>query len=293
MFSFSKKASNLEAGAYTHGWSIAPDMPLERMAKCIDGYVWSPIVFKNRHRIASNFLSSHFCALDFDDPDNSLDRALQYFGETRCLVGLSRNHQKQKKDQPPCDRFRVVIPWDKPIFSSEVYIASMRNAMREMERCAELVPDRACKDAARFFYPSRVIKIIDGEDLFTQKVVCLAKLQENAKRNDQMRERTQTLSPEVITILTRVIPVGERNTTLYLLANRMARAGFEMDTILDKIVHSPTYEGGMTPALWREIGSCVANGWRDGNKRRESYEKSGQGTEAEESRVVPSRDSRD
>lgn len=69
----------------------------------------SPIIFKNNHRLGENFLSCDFLYGDIDD-GMTLDDFKKSFLEYHYIIATSRNHQKQKKGAPPCDRFHVYFP---------------------------------------------------------------------------------------------------------------------------------------------------------------------------------------
>ncbi len=61
--------------------------------------------------------------------------------------------------------------------------------------------------------------------------------------------------------LTLVIPVGERNSTVYRLAKDLFKAGFSELEIVRRILESPTYDTqDLSGALAEEITLAVASG---------------------------------
>lgn len=150
MISYHPDPVDLKKTYWAKGFLTA-DVPLERVARGIASHVWSPIVWKDGHRRGDNFIASYFLALDFEDEDYPLSRAFDDFGDFIHIIGTTKSHQQWKDKKPPMDRFRVVIPWDRPITSAREHRYNMLEASR-------LYPcDPACKDAARYFFPCREV----------------------------------------------------------------------------------------------------------------------------------------
>lgn len=107
---------------------------------------YSPIIFKEGKRKASNFIKSYMLVLDFDE-GMELREAKKIFAEYKSIILTTRNHQKEKGGKT-CDRFRVFLLLDEPIEDIDVYKTVMANII------AKYGADRACKDGARMFYNS-------------------------------------------------------------------------------------------------------------------------------------------
>lgn len=119
---------------------------IQEMYSRICKSAWSPILFKDNVRKSENFISSDFLVLDIDG-GFSYDDALIYFSTHDHIIEVTKNHEKVKNGIS-ADRFRIVLPLDKPVFDPATY--------REMFNKAKTVwpfIDDACKDLARFFYP--------------------------------------------------------------------------------------------------------------------------------------------
>lgn len=110
---------------------------------------WSPIVWKNNQRLKSEFKSCGIVALDIDG-DLSLQDGKAWLKSLgfRSAILLTKSHQKIKASKAACDRFRIIIDAGQ-VFSLEQYEANMKYWL-------SLLPmaDKACKDGARFFFPS-------------------------------------------------------------------------------------------------------------------------------------------
>jgi hypothetical protein len=127
----------------------------------LQGFGWSPGVFKNNYRNLENFLSMDVIALDFDK-GMTLEEAALVFSGYQHVIGTSRSHQTSKPGkagatEPPCDRFRVVLALSRAIKTDDEYKATF-NALRALFPAA----DPQCSDASRFFFPCK--KIVQGDN---------------------------------------------------------------------------------------------------------------------------------
>ena len=94
--------------------------------------------------------------MDFDDGELSLAQATEnVFSDHIHIIGTTRNHQKPKGTKPPCDRFRVAIPFDKPIHNLYTY-------KHNLGLVADRYPvDRSMCDGADYFFPcQKIISIV-------------------------------------------------------------------------------------------------------------------------------------
>lgn len=141
---------------YARGYKIADTDDIYRISRGIVGFVWSGIAWKDGHRANKNFLYSDWCVLDFDSPDMPLAQAVRVFCDRIHIIGITKSHQKDKKGVI-CDRFRVVIPWEKRITDTRVYRWNMQ---RLLDRYP--IDDKAL-DPARFFFPCTRIVALEAE----------------------------------------------------------------------------------------------------------------------------------
>lgn len=109
---------------------------------------WAAGQFKGDYRNNDNFLGCDFIALDVDGGCTLSEAMEKHFKDMQYLIYKSRNHLKDKGDGKITDRFRVILPLDRPILSSQEYKATWNSLY-------QLYPfiDKAAKDPARFFFP--------------------------------------------------------------------------------------------------------------------------------------------
>jgi hypothetical protein len=155
-------------------WSPSELVPAE-FVLVGDKYKLAP----GKGRQKSAFLRSEICALDFDK-NLTLEEAKAKFAGYKHIIATSRNHQKEKvrtdregkitSVEPPCDRFRVVFFFERPIVATE-NPPKGQQADYDYERIMTYVmtlyseTDKSCKDGSRFFYPCKEIVSVnaDGE----------------------------------------------------------------------------------------------------------------------------------
>lgn len=108
---------------------------------------YSAGIFKNNERNSQNFLEAHVVGLDFDGGLLLAD-AMNLFKEYKHIIATTRNHQKMKNGVVT-DRFRVILFLSSPIKDLQTYTNTVKTLLVKYPQA-----DKACKDAARMFYPS-------------------------------------------------------------------------------------------------------------------------------------------
>lgn len=217
-----------------------------RLAKYAENFVWSPIVWQGGERKKANFLYADFCALDFDTGELTLEQAKLNYSDMEHLIGPSLNHQREKGGKT-CDRFRVVMRFEKRITDLRTYHWNMREIVAKQE-C-----DMACTDGGRFYKPCRSIaQVVVGPDLY--RVAVDENVPDSFEPHDLPRNvlrravlndayRKAGIPPKwAVTQLRSLIPVGKRNDTIHRIAKDLIRAGFEPGQVYDEIVRSETYK---------------------------------------------------
>ena len=156
MLSFHPNKS-LKNTIYGQGFKTDLAGSMERVGKFMLHFVWSPIVWRDGVRVQSGFFSCDLCALDFDSGELTLEQAIIDFSDMTHVIGTTRNHRKSKNGGPICDRFRVVLKFDKTI-------NELRHYRYNLFKYSKLFPvDKACVDGARFFYPCNEIVSINED----------------------------------------------------------------------------------------------------------------------------------
>jgi hypothetical protein len=76
-----------------------------------------------------------------------LATAISRFSKTAALIYTSASHQRQKGDEPPCDRYRIIFVCEEPITSAEEYELVLKYLMQKVPEC-----DKSCSDCSRFYF---------------------------------------------------------------------------------------------------------------------------------------------
>jgi len=154
-------------GKFPDGYEVQT-LDLEALARVICKSVYSSSIFKDGVRLNSNFIRSHYCVLDFDDPRYTLKQARNDWQGSVCLIGTTGTHDRPKVDavtsklvgEPvsiTCDRFRIVTPWERAVESAFEFT---RNVAELVERYGG---DRSCVDPARLWYPCTRIEFMNAD----------------------------------------------------------------------------------------------------------------------------------
>lgn len=116
---------------------------------------YSAGTFENGHRKADNYLNySDLIILDIDE-GLTIKEAKKIFCAFDYILATTKSHQKQKDKKAPCDRFRIILPTDTPItLNKEEYTQMMAEVHKEFN-----FVDTSCKDASRFYYPTKDAKV--------------------------------------------------------------------------------------------------------------------------------------
>lgn len=149
-----KKFVGYEGSKYRSDFSRLENMNM--LSEIILTHAWSPIVWKNNYALTGNFEYSDFLVLDFDNPgEESLDQVNEAYQDHKRIIATTRSHQIEKNGII-CDRYRLIMPWDKRITDYDTYKYNYQLVLKRFPWA-----DSKCYDGARFFYPSQKILYID------------------------------------------------------------------------------------------------------------------------------------
>lgn len=214
--------------------------------------------FRGDYRKLSNFQQCQLIALDFD-AGWTIKEATTFFDRLgkQYAIATSQSHQKQKGSMPPCDRFRVFLPMDRPTDNHDIVKFNLK------QWSAKTPADRACSDATRFFKPSPCI--IVARDVWPMGT--WEKLpkdyQTDAELLDKMRQdlaryrASGTLPPQLVSKIMLGAPEGQRNITAYRIACQLAMLGIPSDRALVILL-----SGALNSLGPRELGHVVLNAYR-------------------------------
>lgn len=226
---------------FKYGWSNYTSLNLDQVAGVIARSVWSPIQWDLGHRHSDRFKLSQVCALDFDE-GYTIDEAMKWCRERKLafVIGTTKSHNIAKGDKQPCERFRLLLFWDKPIKNPDTYEYNVKLMMKELPKA-----DKQCKDLARLFWPCKSVIIVEeGERLKAQPRPSnvLTKKQIIEKHNEKLRvHKAVGVIPKKLRMkLKGHYVTGERNNTIYGVACDLHKLGFTNEAIFDLVMENST-----------------------------------------------------
>jgi hypothetical protein len=215
---------NTEDGKLTNsGWREVEWDDL--LPELLSSYAWSPCVWRDGRRLETHFLYADWIALDFDDPDPECTIAAvkKKFCDQVHIIGTTKSHQKEKKDHPPCDRFRLVLKLARRCESLEDFRATMKDAVVRYNS------DKICFDGARFFWRCRDIVSADlRDDLYYEDIV---KAPEKKAAQQSTTFSTRGVHLKTRQLMAHGAASGERNVRCSMAASNLILCGFSDDQV--------------------------------------------------------------
>lgn len=116
-----------------------------QLVEIVCSHAWSPFIFDNNKRLASNFISTDFLVFDIDE-GMTIDKAAEIVEKEKlcALILPSTSHT------PEAHRFRIILPLARTISSVKSYQDTWTKGAALFG-----VVDEQCKDLARFFFSCR------------------------------------------------------------------------------------------------------------------------------------------
>lgn len=262
MISYCEVAENRSRGdLYADNWRWAKLTDYARIGRCMSRFVWSPIVWRDGKRKGDNFLGALYCVLDFDDGFMSLAEAInEVFADYKHIIGTTRSHQCSTKDGKPikkCDRFRVLLEFEKPIFDLHTYSNNMQDMIERYDT------DDSCKDGARFFYSCDNIMSTNAcKDSLLVQVKTFEKDEEEFNLETYEQWRKDNIFPSTYYRWQRGVYETGRNNTAYGVARDLAKCGYSLPEIQLFIKKSPIFEnadGAHKRGMLRTCQSALDN----------------------------------
>lgn len=199
---------------------------LYELASVISTSNWSPGEFNAGRRTNPTFKSTEIFAIDIDE-GCTLDQAKAIFKDFKHIIGTSRSHQR-KKNGVVADRFRVVLFLDTPIDSDADFKATFAYA-----RGLWPFIDEACKDAARFFYPSPQIISVNETGVTIEKQI--ASLPVSVPRVAAPNGERGELWKSTLKLLVEGAKAGQRHAALVKATGNMLEQGYTEDEIIARV----------------------------------------------------------
>lgn len=220
-----------DASVYARGWRSIDLADPNRLAVCVQKFVWSGCAWRGGVRASAHFIASGWCVMDFEDPEYTLAQAVKAFCDCRHVIGTTKSHGTDKGGRygRPIDCFRVAIPWEHTITNRAEYEHNMACA------AATYPMDRAARDPARLFYPCREVVSVSTEGYAFEVVPA-------PPPPPRLPVPLGAMTPEAEFCLSRVIPQGYRSWAIYGASRDLARAGFSFETVHARFLASPTFK---------------------------------------------------
>lgn len=126
---------------------VASTAPLT--AELITKEAWSPPLYNDsKRRAVANFVEAYYVGIDVDS-GTTLAEAIEACEGRAAIIGTTKSHQKKKKDEPACDRFRIICRLAKAVVTPADYKATLLSIVNELG----VNLDSQAADAARWFIP--------------------------------------------------------------------------------------------------------------------------------------------
>ncbi len=223
---------------------------MDELAAVLSNDCWSPGIFNDRKRNILSLASLDLLVLDVDD-GASLDDAKEKFSAYKHIIATSKSHQKEKNGKV-CDRFRVVLFLTEPITNDKDFKVTWTFAYQQWPFI-----DRACKDSARFFYPSPNIVSINrtGQLVQTRHAPVMPTIEPKARAAEAVLtslkgERVKgDLWKSTLEFLLEGAPEGTRHNALVKAVGNMREQGYEKSEVIEKLQNMIDIGGSWTSTV--------------------------------------------
>ncbi len=153
--------SSTEIGYFSKNWIISNYNSTQDLIKIIKTKAYSNAIFKDGRRAGKNIIGFHdllILDIDNDDTDFTINDCKKLFTSNNIasLIIPSRSHLKNKNSVIK-HRYRVICNFDKVIpfdISKEIYTTMMELIVKDLHM-DKYVDNKALKDLARYYYPSK------------------------------------------------------------------------------------------------------------------------------------------
>lgn len=209
---------------------------------------WSPVDFRNGHRLINNFISATCIGIDVDR-GITIDQACELVASHPHIIATSKSHQKPKKnDTKQRDRYHIILPLETVIHCPKVY---KHNARLIATRFGG---DMAPCTGAGHFQPSIAIHSIKT---FGQPIIPRYPEPEREVDPSQYRNLIGTgiIEGWAANAMINFGRYGGRNSAAYVAARKLRDAGRDSNFAI-------AFIRGLTDLPEREIESVVKSAWR-------------------------------
>lgn len=250
-----------EGSYYAKHWKGSKANSADEIAKLVSTCANSPCMWAYGIRKKRNFVKADWLGLDFDE-GMSLKDAVIEFEPFLHVIGTTKSHQIDKGGIT-CDRFRVFLKFATPCSNAKDYEHTVKTWVNETKA------DKACVDAARYFWPCKEIVSIKpyGDLIGVFKAPELPpKTRQNfankRKAYETHHKKNGTYPSWIDGKLEGGCGLGMRNKTTYMIAAELSKLGFGKDKIVDMIEQSSIPGCGSDDFTKSEIERTVLSAMR-------------------------------
>jgi hypothetical protein len=210
------------------------------IAAAIKCRMWSPIVWHNGNRSASNFHFAKFVALDFDS-EVTLNDAFQMFYEYRHIIGTTKSHGIEKNGVI-ADRFRVIFQLSDVIHDGKFFAYLCKTLARQHGS------DLAACDAGRLFFACKeIISIVDGTSIcvgdYTEGYENERERYKHKDREFAAYKDLKKIPYEIECKIYSFVPKhGSRNNFIFSISSDLQKLGVSYEKCLEMIRSSAAFE---------------------------------------------------
>lgn len=225
-------------GDHFQKWHLVVTYDLLEISKIACKGTWSPIVWVPDYRSEEYFRCASFAVLDFDEGPTKLDivkrlEGYQYF------IGPSKSDGIFKGEKPPCDRFRLCVPFTETIWDLDVFKFNMARLARELGADTQpvhgAVPWRPCKSIQFISLSGRGFDVC--KDVPVDQTVEAKKAA--SKTSIERHKSNKTLPQYVFALLDgKQKKQGNRNKEIFRVACFFFKSGksfSEVETMMKKL----------------------------------------------------------
>lgn len=264
MLMFHSDTKNLGNGKmYWKGWRGKYVPTTGEVCDLILKYACSPCMWGAGIRKKENFRYAEWIGLDFDE-GMTLETAKATFKPYMHVIATTKSHGIEKNGVT-CDRFRVILKTKDRIKNRDDYEATVESLIREHGA------DKACKDAARFFWPCKeiivskyfgqTIRVIDSSQVKKK----IEAYRERRRKKFQQMHKNGSL-PDYIVNKLRFGVSSNRNDACYSVAAALAELGRSEEDCFSMIFNS-SIPIDRTDNVEKEVREAVGRGFRKGSQK--------------------------
>lgn len=239
-------------GYPVHGWESLPCYDPQDLAEKVRSSVWSHIIFAAGHRKEHFFHCAYYFVLDVDEGMTKA-QAREKFKDYYAILtptksdGIEKRNKKGVVTKPACDRYRIIIPFDKPCFNIDVYRYTTKVLTEQFGG------DMQAIDAARVWQPSTDAQWIRPDlDELGQRLEWIYDVPEEETtehKNKQIKSwlddvvTNKKLPTRAANFMNGNIKPGKRNQELFYTACVLLAKGWSTEKLKDMVYSLPEMEG--------------------------------------------------